>query len=82
MFACDFFFCRWAGGKDDKYFAKLSKNTISVYETETFSLIDKKSMKVDNVVDICWSPTDSILSLFVPEQGGGNQPAKVSFFCQ
>ncbi|XP_010454917.1 PREDICTED: eukaryotic translation initiation factor 3 subunit B-like [Camelina sativa] len=68
---------RWAGGNDDKYFAKLSKNTISVYETETFSLIDKKSMKVDNVVDICWSPTDSILSLFVPEQGGGNQPAKV-----
>jgi len=73
-------FFRWAGGKDDKYFAKLSKNTISVYETETFSLIDKKSMKVDNVVDICWSPTDSILSLFVPEQGGGNQPAKVCFF--
>ncbi|KAL0733892.1 hypothetical protein Bca4012_010102 [Brassica carinata] len=69
---------RWAGGKDDKYFAKLSKNTISVYETETFGLIDKKSIKVDNVVDICWSPTDSILSLFVPEQGGGNQPAKVA----
>lgn len=29
-------------------------------------------------MDICWSPTDSILSLFVPEQGGGNQPAKVA----
>ncbi|XP_047340523.1 eukaryotic translation initiation factor 3 subunit B-like [Impatiens glandulifera] len=69
---------RWAGGKDDKYFARIGKNVISVYETETFSVIDKKSIKVDNVVDFCWSPTDPILALFVPELGGGNQPARVS----
>ena len=69
---------RWGGGKDDKYFAKLGKNMISVYETETFSLIDKKSLKVENVVDFSWSPTDPILALFVPELGGGNQPARVS----
>ncbi|KAK0605418.1 hypothetical protein LWI29_026547 [Acer saccharum] len=68
---------RWGGGKD-KYFAKLGKNMISVYETETFSLIDKKSLKVENVIDFSWSPTDPILSLYVPELGGGNQPAKVS----
>ncbi|XP_010525888.1 PREDICTED: eukaryotic translation initiation factor 3 subunit B [Tarenaya hassleriana] len=69
---------RWAGGKEDKYFAKLGKGMISVYETETFSLIDKKSMKVDNIVDFSWSPTDPIFALFVPELGGGNQPARVS----
>ncbi|KAI9100011.1 hypothetical protein K1719_024229 [Acacia pycnantha] len=69
---------RWGGGKDDKYFARLGKNVISVYETETFSLIDKKSLKVENVMDFCWSPTDPILALFVPEMGGGNQPARVS----
>ncbi|KAA3460979.1 eukaryotic translation initiation factor 3 subunit B-like [Gossypium australe] len=69
---------RWGGGKEDKYFAKLGKNMISVYETETFSLIDKKSLKVENVVDFSWSPTDPILALFVPELGGGNQPARVS----
>ncbi|ESQ54011.1 hypothetical protein EUTSA_v10027018mg, partial [Eutrema salsugineum] len=69
---------KWAGGRDDKYFARLRKNTVSVYETETFSLIGKKSMKVDNVVDISWSPTDSILALFVPEQVDGNQPARVA----
>ncbi|KAK9090555.1 hypothetical protein Sjap_023732 [Stephania japonica] len=69
---------RWGGGKEDKYFARLGRNMISVYETETFSLIDKKSIKVDSVMDFSWSPTDPILALFVPELGGGNQPARVS----
>ncbi|XP_071733109.1 eukaryotic translation initiation factor 3 subunit B-like [Rutidosis leptorrhynchoides] len=71
---------RWAGGKEDKYFARMGKNVISVYETETFSLIDKKSIKVENVTDFSWSPTDPIFALFVPELGGGNQPARVSLF--
>jgi translation initiation factor 3 subunit B len=68
---------RWAGGRDDKYFARIGKNAISVYETDTMGLLDKKSLKVENVVDFCWSPTDPLLSLFVPEGGGGNQPARV-----
>ncbi|KAI3905116.1 hypothetical protein MKX01_017362 [Papaver californicum] len=71
---------RWGGGTDDKYFAKLGKNVISVYETETFTLIDKKSLKVENVLDFSWSPADPIIALFVPELGGGNQPARVSLF--
>ncbi|KAF6171307.1 hypothetical protein GIB67_036975 [Kingdonia uniflora] len=71
---------RWGGGKEDKYFARIGKNVISVYETETFTLIDKKSLKVENVIDLSWSPTDSILAIFVPELGGGNQPARVSLF--
>ncbi|KAL3537155.1 hypothetical protein ACH5RR_000521 [Cinchona calisaya] len=69
---------RWGGGKDDKYFARIGKNVVSVYKTETFTLIDKKSIKVESVMDFSWSPTDSILALFVPEIGGGNQPARVS----
>ncbi|OVA00273.1 RNA recognition motif domain [Macleaya cordata] len=69
---------RWGGGKDDKYFAMIGKNVISVYETETFTLIDKKSLEVENVMDFSWSPTDPIIALFVPELGGGNQPARVS----
>lgn len=84
MFLCifitngDLLFCRWGGGKDDKYFARLGKNVISVYETETFTLIDKKSIKAENVIDFIWSPTDSIFAQFVPEIGGSNQPARVS----
>ncbi|KAG1362077.1 eukaryotic translation initiation factor 3 subunit B [Cocos nucifera] len=69
---------RWGGGREDKYFARIGKNVISVYETETFTLIDKKSLKVENVMDFTWSPTDPIIALFVPELGGGNQPARVS----
>ena len=72
------FVSRWAGGKEDKYFGRIGKNAINVYETDTMTLLDKKSLKVDNVMDFSWSPTDPILSLFVPEGGGGNQPAKVS----
>ncbi|TKY74837.1 Eukaryotic translation initiation factor 3 subunit B [Spatholobus suberectus] len=69
---------KWSGGRDDKYFARMGKNVLSVYETETFSLIDKKSLKVENIMDFSWSPTDPIIALFVPEMGGGNQPARVS----
>ncbi|KAI3676754.1 hypothetical protein L1987_86370 [Smallanthus sonchifolius] len=71
---------KWGGGKEDKYFARMGNNVISVFETETFSLIDKKSIKVENVRDFSWSPTDPIFALFVPELGGGNQPARVSLF--
>lgn len=77
-YLCRYLLCRWAGGRDDKYFARIGKNVVSVYETETFTLIDKKSIKVENVMDFSWSPTDPILALFVPELG--NQPAKVSSF--
>ncbi len=45
---------------------------ISVYETETMGLLDKESMKVANVLDFSWSPTEPSLSLFVLEGGGGN----------
>jgi translation initiation factor 3 subunit B len=69
---------KWSGGRDDKYFARMGKNVLSVYETERFSLVDKKSIKVENIMDFSWSPTDPIISLFVPESGGGNQPARVS----
>ncbi|XP_074274818.1 eukaryotic translation initiation factor 3 subunit B-like isoform X2 [Silene latifolia] len=71
-------FFKWAGGRDGKYFARIGKNGVSVYETETFTLIDKKSIKVENVMDFSWSPTDPVLALFVPELG--NQPAKVSLY--
>ncbi|RYR71147.1 hypothetical protein Ahy_A02g005448 isoform C [Arachis hypogaea] len=45
--------------------------------SDTFSLVDKKSLKVESVMDFSWSPIDPILALFVPELGGGNQPARV-----
>ncbi|XP_077221709.1 putative ubiquitin-like-specific protease 1B [Tasmannia lanceolata] len=36
------------------------------------------SEMLNGVLDFNWSPADPILALFVPEVGGGNQPARVS----
>ncbi|RZC93293.1 hypothetical protein C5167_030415 [Papaver somniferum] len=55
-------------------------NIISVYEAETFTLTDKKSWKVQNVLDFSWSPADPSIALFAPKLGGAYQPAKVSLF--
>uniref|UniRef100_K7KIC0 Eukaryotic translation initiation factor 3 subunit B n=1 Tax=Glycine max TaxID=3847 RepID=K7KIC0_SOYBN len=35
-------------------------------------------VKVENIMDFCWSSTDPIIALVVPDMGGGNQPARVS----
>lgn len=69
---------RWSGGKDDTYFARIRKNAISVCETETFSEIGKLALKIENVMDFSWSPTDPIITAFVRDLGGGNQPARVT----
>ena len=55
----------------------IGNNVISAYQTLTFTLIDKKSMKVENVMDFNWSPTDPILGILVLELDGGNQTAKL-----
>ena len=72
---------KWSGqSKDDSgaFFAKMGTGVISVYEAPEMTLVDKKSIKLEGVVDFCWSPADPILAAFQPEQGGGNQPARVS----
>ncbi|KAK9824494.1 hypothetical protein WJX72_010811 [[Myrmecia] bisecta] len=69
---------KWAGGCDDKYFARLGKNAISVYETPDMGLLDKKSLKLDGVHDFAWSPAEPILCAYQTEQSGGNLPARIS----
>jgi translation initiation factor 3 subunit B len=64
---------KWSG--NDKYLARLSEDTISVYETPSMDLLEKKSIKVPGVKDFAWSPTDNIISYFVPE--ANNKPASV-----
>lgn len=60
----------------DKYFARTGPDTISIYETPSMGLLDKKSIKEIGVQQIEWSPTQSILAYWVPEQD--NVPAKVA----
>jgi translation initiation factor 3 subunit B len=70
---------KWGGpSPDGAFFARMKKDQISVYEAPTMTLVDKKSISLEGVIDFCWSPADPILSVFQPEQGGGNQPARVS----
>jgi translation initiation factor 3 subunit B len=64
---------------DDKYFARIvhssGKNKIMVYETPTFALLGKKSIGLDRVNEIQFSPSDNLLAYYVPEMK--NQPAAV-----
>ena len=65
---------------DDAFFARLGDDCIFVYETSTMKLIKDKhdkrsSVKVEGVRQFLWSPSDNIVSLWVPEHT--NNPAKV-----
>ncbi len=71
---------KWAGGADDKYFAKIGKNAVSIYETPDMSLLDKKSLKLEGVTDFAWSPAEALLAVYQPETNAGNTPARVSLW--
>merc|ERR1712088_148426 len=61
---------------DDKYFARMSGDgVLSIYETPSFGLLDKKSVKVKGMRDFSWSPCENILSYWVAEDE--NVPARV-----
>eukprot|EP00842_Homolaphlyctis_polyrhiza_P003378 jgi/Hompol1/4040/HPOL_003462-RA len=64
---------------DSKYFARMTtgqQSAISVYETPSMGLLDKKSFKIENLQSFEWSPSDNILSYWTPEIG--NIPARVT----
>ncbi|KAF7495017.1 Eukaryotic translation initiation factor 3 subunit B [Sarcoptes scabiei] len=60
---------------DDKYFGRIYNDSLCVYETETFSLLDKKSMKIPGIKNFAWSPSENILAFWVAEEQ--NVPARV-----
>jgi translation initiation factor 3 subunit B len=69
---------RWS--HDDQFFARLGDDCIFVYESSTMKLTKDKqdkrtSVHIDGVRQFLWSPTDNIMSLWIPEHQ--NQPAKV-----
>lgn len=75
---------RWS--HNDKYFARLQRverkdgpvETISIYETPSCGLLDKKSLEVPGVRDFAWSPSDTVISYWVPEVNYGETPARVT----
>ncbi len=67
---------KWAGGKDDQFFARLGKNAISIYQAPEMGLLDKKSFKVDGGQDFEWSPSEPIIACVTQEQN--NLPARIA----
>ncbi|XP_074648217.1 eukaryotic translation initiation factor 3 subunit B-like [Tubulanus polymorphus] len=61
---------------DGKYFARIGTDTLSIYETPSFGLLDKKSLKITGIADFSWSPTDNIICYCTPEEN--NTPARVT----
>lgn len=65
---------RWS--HDDKFVARLGENTIHIYETPLFYLLERKSIKIPGIRGFSWSPTDNVIAYWVEEQ---NQiPARVT----
>merc|ERR1719357_2462040 len=62
---------------DDKYFVRMSEaeGTLSIYETPSFGLLDKKSIKVEGLQGFSWSPRDNIIAYWVAE--AKDVPARV-----
>ncbi|ORY04590.1 translation initiation factor eIF-3b [Basidiobolus meristosporus CBS 931.73] len=72
----------------EKYFGRVTPGQmISVYEVPGMGLVDKKSIKIDGVLDFEWAPAgrqkpnsqkpaNDILAYWTPEVG--NQPARVT----
>lgn len=61
---------------DDKYFARVIAETLSIYETPSFMLLDKKSIKVNGIKSFSMSPSQNILAYWVT--GSKDAPARVS----
>lgn len=65
---------KWSS--DDKYFARIRDNFLSVYETPSFGLLNKKSIKRRGIQDFSWSPSDNILAYWTAEDR--EVPARIS----
>ena len=50
---------------DDKYLARMGKDLISIYETPTMRLLDKRSLSTEGICEFQWSPTANVISYWV-----------------
>lgn len=62
---------------DDRYFARCNKDeSISVYDSNTFGMLDNKSIRHIGVQECAWSPSDNYMAYYIKENN--DVPAKVS----
>ena len=55
--------------------ARSTGENLSVYETPSFGLLEKKSIKIPGLKDFSWSPSKNYIAYWVPEQV--DNPARV-----
>mmetsp|Transcript_29827 Transcript_29827/g.45736 ORF Transcript_29827/g.45736 Transcript_29827/m.45736 type:complete len:718 (+) Transcript_29827:92-2245(+) len=60
---------------DDSYLARMGHGLISIYETPSMKLLDRRSLAADGIHEFQWSPKANILAYWAPEHG--NAPAHV-----
>lgn len=60
---------------DGMYVARSQNDNFSVYESPHFGLLDKKSIKIPELKDFSWSPSQNLLAYWVPEDK--DSPARV-----
>jgi translation initiation factor 3 subunit B len=69
----------WPGFKwshDEKYVAKAGENGLFIYELPSMQLLEKKSIKIENLQEFEWSPSDNYIAYWSPESP--NAPARVT----
>lgn len=75
--------CPWPLFKwshDDKYFAKMNPDSLSVYgvhENPPFGLLDKKPMKITGIRGFSWSPSDNVIAYWVGTDDNNLRPSRV-----
>jgi len=61
--------------QDDKYLARMGKDIVSIYDTQTMKLLDSRSLTANGIQEFQFSPKANILACWSPESG--NSPAHV-----
>lgn len=64
---------------DDKYVARATtgqQGMISIYETPSMELLEKKHIRIENLMSFGWSPADHLIAYWTPEDG--NMPARLT----
>ena len=68
-----FVYFRWS--QDGAYVARAANECLSVYESPSFGLLEKKSIKIPGLKDFSWSPDQKFIAYWVPEDK--DAPARV-----
>ena len=50
---------------DDKYLARMGKDLISIFETPSMKLLDRRSLAADGIHEFQWSPKTNVLAYWV-----------------